>query len=108
MCLGDRTRECLVIEVDTSLPGDRVVEVLERLVADRGVPAILVIDNGPEFAGKALDQWAYQRGVKLHFIDPGKPVQNAYVESFNGKFRHEGLNAHWFADLAGTRQAIEA
>lgn len=102
--MDDRTRECLVIiEVDTSLPGDRVVEVLERLVADRGVPTILVIDNGPEFAGKALDQWAYQRGVKLHFIDPGKPEQNAYVESFNGKFRDECLNAHWFADLADAR-----
>jgi len=66
-----------------------------------------VMDNGPEFTGKALDAWAYQRGVKLHFIRPGKPVENAYVESFNGKFRNECLNQHWFIDLADARRIIE-
>jgi putative transposase len=106
--LDDRTRECLAIEVDTSLPGERVVAVLERLVAERGTPAVIVIDNGPEFAGKTLDQWAYRRGIKLHFIAPGKPAQNAYIESFNGKFRDECLNAHWFAGLADARQVIAA
>lgn len=106
--LDERTRECLVIEIDTSLPGARVIEALERLVAERGAPEVLVIDNGPEFASRALDQWAYQRGIKLHFIAPGKPTQNAYVESFNGKLRDECLNAHWFRTLAGARLTIEA
>ena len=68
------TREALAIEVDTSLPGERVVRVLERLVAERGVPDEIVLDNGPELAGKALDQWAYERGVCLRFIEPGKPL----------------------------------
>ena len=79
-----RTRECLVLEPDTSLPGSRIVQILGGLVAERGRPAVLVSDNGPEFAGRALDQWAYQQGVRLHFIDRGKPIQNAYVESFQG------------------------
>ena len=64
----------------------------------RGTPEMIVTDNGPEFAGKALDAWAYRRGVKLHFIRPGKPVENAYIESFNGKFRDECLNEHWFTE----------
>ncbi len=106
--LDERTRECLVIELDTSLPGARVVQALDRLIAEREQPEVLVIDHGPEFAGKALDQWAYQRGIRLHFIAPGKPTQNAYVESFNGKFRDECLNMHWFRDLADARRAIEA
>ena len=106
--LDERTRECLVIEIDTSLPGARVIEALERLVTERGAPEVLVIDNGPEFASRALDQWAYQRGIKLHFIAPGKPTQNAYVESFNGKLRDECLNAHWFRALADARLTIEA
>lgn len=97
-----------MIEIDTSLPGVRVIEVLERLVAERGAPQVVVIDSGPEFAGRALDQWAYQRGIKLHFIAPGKPTQNAYVESFNGKLRDECLNAHWFRTLAAARLTIEA
>ena len=93
--------------VDQSLPGERVVRELDELVAVRGVPAMIVTDNGPEFAGKALDAWAYRRGVKLHFIRPGKPVENAYVESFNGKFRDECLNEHWFTSLAHARDVIE-
>ena len=66
------------------------------------------MDNGPEFTGKALDQWAWERGVKLHFIDPGKPVQNAFVESFNGKFREESLNETWFRSLQHAREVIAA
>lgn len=92
--VDDYTRECLAIEVDTSLPGARVVRVLERLASTGRQPLHIVVDNGPEFASKALDQWAAMRGVSLRFIDPGKPVQNAFVESFNGKFRDECLNAH--------------
>jgi len=97
--VDDKTRECLAIEVDTSIGGARVVRVLDRLVSALGAPRFIVVDNGPEFAGTALDQWAYRNGVELHFIRPGKPVDNAYIESFNGKFRDECLNLHWFLDL---------
>jgi putative transposase len=102
------TRECPVIEVDFSLPGGRVVRVLDRVAAIRGYPRTIVCDNGPEFVSTALDQWAAQHGVALAFIEPGKPVQNAYIESFNGKFRDECLNGHWFVSLADAQQTIEA
>jgi putative transposase len=105
--VDDYNRECLAAEVDTSLPGVRVVRVLERLKEERGLPQTLVLDNGPEFAGRTLDVWAYSTSVKLHFIDPGKPVQNAYIESFNGKMRDECLNEHWFVSLGEARQIIE-
>jgi len=101
------TRECLEIEVDTSLPGARVVRVLERVCARRGYPKVIQIDNGPEFAGKALDAWAYGHGVQLFFIEPGKPVQNAHIESFNGKLRDECLNQEWFINLHDARNIIE-
>jgi putative transposase len=106
--VDDYTRECPAIEVDHSLPGMRVVRVLERLAETRGLPEAIVVDNGPEFAGRVLDRWAYRRNVRLHFIDPGKPVQNAFVESFNGKFRDQCLNEHWFVDLADARRTIAA
>jgi putative transposase len=102
------TREALAIEVDTSLPGGRVVRVLERLVAERGGPDEIVLDNGPELAGKAVDQWSYERGVRLCFIEPGKPVQNAFVESFQGRLRDECLNRHWFLGLSDARHTVEA
>ena len=102
------TREALAIEVDTSLPGGRVVRVLERLAAERGAPDEIVLDNGPELAGKALDQWAYERGVGLRFIEPGKPVQNAFVESFQGRLRDECLDRHWFVSLPEARHTVEA
>ena len=102
------TREALALEVDTSLPGGRVVRVLERLVAERGAPDEIVLDNGPELTGKALDQWAYERGVWLRFIEPGKPVQNAFVESFQGRLRDECLDRHWFVGLNDARHTIEA
>jgi putative transposase len=102
------TREALAIEVDTSLPGGRVVRVLERLALERGVPDEIVLDNGPELAGKALDQWAYERGVWLRFIEPGKPIQNAFVESFQGRLRDECLDRHWFVSLADARHTVEA
>ena len=81
------TRECLAIEVETSLPGRRVVRVLERLVADRGCPETVVTANGPGFTGQTFRAWAGPCGVTRHFIEPGKPVQNASSESVNGKFR---------------------
>ena len=101
------TREALAIEVDTSLPGGRVVRVLEQLVLERGAPDEIVLDNGPELAGKTLDQWAYERGVWLRFIEPGKPVQNAFVESFQGRLRDECLDRHWFVSLPDARHTIE-
>ena len=106
--VDDFTRECVAIEVDRSLPGLRVTRVLDRLHAADGLPQTIVVDNGPEFAGRTLDAWAYARGVTLRFIRPGKPIENAYVESFNGKFRDECLNEHWFVSLADAKAAIEA
>ncbi|MGE9269365.1 MAG: integrase core domain-containing protein, partial [Verrucomicrobiales bacterium] len=94
-------------EVDTSIGGWRVARVLDRVVAERGHPRRIVTDNGPEFTGNALDRWAYEHRVKLEFIEPGKPVQNAYVESFNGTCRNECLNEHWFVSLAEARRLIE-
>jgi putative transposase len=101
------TREAVAIETDTSLPGARVVRVLEGLRERRGLPRQIVVDNGTEFTSRVVDQWAYQRGVQLHFIDPGQPVQNAFIESFNGKFRDECLNENWFVSLAEAREKIE-
>ena len=100
------TRECLRIEVDTSLPGKRVVRALDQLVERYGAPKQITVDNGPEFTGQALDAWAYRNGVQLDFIDPGKPMQNGYQESFNGKFRDECLNLHWFVSLEDARRII--
>lgn len=105
--VDDFSRECVAIEVDTSLPGVRVARVLDRLAVERGLPEAIVIDNGPEFAGKTLDAWAYRRKVRLHFIRPGKPIENAFVESFNGKLRDECLNEHWFTGLNDARFTIE-
>jgi putative transposase len=102
------TRECLAIEVDTSLPGQRVVRLLDQLVAWHGKPRRITMDNGPEFTGRALDQWAYAHGVALDFIDPGKPMQNGHLESFNGKLRDECLNLHWFRSVPEARGIIGA
>jgi putative transposase len=105
--VDDYSRECPVIEVDTSLGGARVVQVLERLAEWRGLPEVITLDNGPEFTGKALDEWAYRKGVKLNYIRLGKPIENAYIESFNGRFRDECLNENWFLSLKHAREVIE-
>lgn len=102
------TRQALVIECDTSLPGERVVRVLEAHRLARGAPRQLRIDNGPEFRSQALDVWAKTHGVTLFFIEPGKPMQNGTVESFNGTLRRECLDQEWFVSLAQARQTIEA
>lgn len=102
------SKEVPVIEVDFSIGGQRVCRILDRLFADRPLPEFLILDNGPEFAGTALDAWAAHHGVQLHFIQPGKPVQNAFIESFNGKFRDECLNEHWFLTLQEAQVVIEA
>jgi len=104
--VDDFTKECLAIEVDTSLPGRRVVSVLERLAEIRGLPKSITVDNGPEFIGKALDAWAYERQLTLRFIDPGKPQQNAFIESFNGSLRDELLNEELFDSLADARRKL--
>ena len=102
------TRESLVVEVDTSISGERMARVLDRVIAERGAqPEEIVMDNGPEMTSRALDQWAYERGIQLRFIAPGKPVQNCYIESFNGRLRDECLNQHWFRSLADARQIVE-
>ncbi len=106
--VDDCTRECVALEVDTSITGTRVKAVLERLADTRGLPRSITVDHGPEFEGQVLDAWAYQRNVHLSFIRPGKPNENAYIESFNGKFRDECLNEHWFITMAHARGAIEA
>lgn len=101
-------REALAIEVDTSLPGERAVQVLARVVGERGAPHQLVLDNGPELTSRVLDQWVYTTDIELHFITPGKPVENAFVESFNGRLRDECLNEHWLLSLADARQLVDA
>ena len=104
--VDDFSREALAIEVGRSIPAARVIRVLDRVIQSRSAPRALVLDNGPEFTSRVLDQWAYQRGIELRFIQPGKPVQNAFVESFNGKFRDECLNTSWFVSLADAIRAI--
>jgi putative transposase len=106
--VDDFTRECPAVEVDTSIPGARVVRVLERPTFTRGLPKVIVSDNGSEFTGKALGAWAIRRGIKLHFIDPGRPIQNAYIGCFNGKFRDECLDRNWFMDLADAKEKVES
>jgi putative transposase len=105
--VDDYTRECLAIEVDMSLPGERVARVLDRLVESGRKPEVIVLDNGAEFAGRLLDTWAVRNKVQLRFIDPGKPIQNAYIESFNARLRDECLNQHWFTSLEEARAVIE-
>ena len=105
--VDDCTRECPAIEVDTSLGELRVRRVLDRIASERGLPEAIVLDNGPEFRGRALAAWSEEREVRLEFIQPGKPVQNAYVESFNGRLRDECLNANWFTSLSDARRKIE-
>lgn len=101
------THECLMLEVDTSLGGERVKRVLERLTSERGVPESITVDNGPEFISQVMDEWAYRRGVKLDFIRPGKPTDNPFVESFHDKFREECLDEHYFSTLFEARGIIE-
>jgi putative transposase len=104
----DCTRECPAILVDFSLPGQRVAGMLDDVARERGYPDMLVVDNGPELRGRDLDRWAYEHGVKLFFIDPGKPMQNGSIESFNGRFREECLDQCWFTSLAEAERIIEA
>ena len=105
--LDEGNREALAIEIGTSLPSVRVVQVLEQLVAMHGAPAMLRCDNGPEFIAQALVRWCEQHGVVLQHIQPGKPNQNAFIERFNKTYRHEVLDAWVFTSLAEVRQVTD-
>jgi putative transposase len=104
--VDDFTRECLEIAVDHGISGGYVARVLDTICQFRGAPRAVRTDQGPEFTSRALDRWAYGRGVDLKLIAAGKPTQNAYIESFNGKFRDECLNDHYFHNLVHARAVI--
>jgi putative transposase len=106
--VDNHTRESLAIYVGQRVRGCEVVEVLERIVKDQGRPRTIRVDNGPEFISKDVDLWAYWNHVTLDFSRPGKPTDNAYIESFNGRFRQECLNEHWFLSLDDARDKVEA
>ena len=106
--VDDFTRENLALVVDTSLSGARVARELDAIIAVRGKPLMIVSDNGTEMTSLAILRWAQDRRIKWHYIAPGKPQQNGYVESFNGRLRDECLNAHWFLSLTDARAKIEA
>lgn len=101
------TRECLAIEIDVSIKGERLIKVLEKLIFLRGKPDSILSDNGSEFTSKVLEKWAKSKSIALKFIQPGKPFQNAFVESFNGKFRDECLNENWFLTLNHAKNIVE-
>jgi putative transposase len=105
--VDDYTRQSPALKVDTSLGGADVVRTLQELSASHGTPQVITVDNGPEFTSKALHDWARRSGVRLNHITPGKPMQNAYIESFNGRFREECLNEHWFLNIHEARLLIE-
>ena len=104
--VDDFSRVCVAQLVDTSISGARTVRLLDQLAETRGLPKVLNMDNGPEFTSKAMFFWSQRTGVKLQFIQPGKPTQNAFVESFNGRFRDGCLNLHWFRDLDDARRIV--
>jgi putative transposase len=102
------SRESLAIEADVSWTGKRVVAVLERLAWSHGLPQVIYVDNGPEFISRVPDEWAHRHNVKPAFSRPGKPTDNPFIESFNGRFREECLHQHWFAGLEEAQATIEA
>jgi putative transposase len=106
--LDEYTRECLAIEADTSLPGLRVIRVLEQLVHTRGLPDEIHVDHGPEFVCRSVRSWCEKHRVLLRYIEPGRPMQNGHIEAFNGRFRDECLNANWFLNLVTARTQVES
>jgi putative transposase len=102
------TRECVMLHADQKLSGAKVAQVLDKAGAERGFPKQITVDNGTEFFSKAMDTWAHRRGVHLDFIRPGRPMENGYIESFNGKLRDECLNAELFLDLVDARKKLAA
>ncbi|UES60192.1 IS3 family transposase (plasmid) [Roseibium aggregatum] len=105
--VDDYSRECLALVADTSLSGLRVTRELDALIRLRGKPVTVVSDNGTELTSMAVLKWCQGTGVDWHYIQPGKPMQNGFVESFNGSFRDECLNAHWFLSLADAAEKLE-
>jgi putative transposase len=105
--VDDCSKESVRIVADTSIPAPYVARTLDAIKAERGLPKVIRTDNGPEFAGRTMQDWAARNGVELRFIQPGKPVQNAYIESFNSRFRDECLSQHWFASLGHMRSVID-
>lgn len=106
--VDDATHEAVAIVPEHTIGGDHLTRILDGICSQRGAPQVIRTDNGPEFVGKAMLNWAHRRGITLRLIEPGKPNQNAYVESFNGRLRDECLNEHWFTSLAHARTVIEA
>ena len=106
--VDDATHEAVAIVPERAIGGHALVRILDRLAVERGLPQAIRTDNGKEFCGRAMLSWAHARGVRLFLIEPGKPNQNAYIESFNGRLRDECLNEHWFVSLAHARAVIEA
>jgi len=106
--VDDHSRECPAIGVDNSLGGRRLVQVMERLAASKGSLELIMLDSGSESNGKALHEWTHSRGVKLNFIRPGKPIENAYAESFVDRLRNESLNQNCILSLEDARDIIEA
>ena len=104
--LDEVTRECIALEVDTSITGQHVTRYLNKAMLFHGRPKEILSDNGPEFTSNALNAWAYEKHIEHVFIDPGKPMQNGFIESFNGKLRDECLNLHWFHNLQEAREII--
>lgn len=105
--IDDATHEAVAIVSERALGGHQLVRILEQLARTRGLPKAIRTDNGKEFCSRAMVSWAHARGVQLFLIEPGKPNQNAYIESFNGRFRDECLNEHWFTSLAHARVVVE-
>lgn len=99
----DFNRQALAVEPGLGFPAERVIRVLEILEEERGLPTHLRVDNGPEFTARSFQKWCYQKGVRIKYIQPGKPVQNAYIERFNRIFREGVLDAYWFDDLEQLR-----
>ncbi len=106
--VDDATHEAVAIMPARAISGHVLTRMLEQIIAQRGKPAAIRSDNGKEFCGRAMLTWAHARGVRLYLIEPGKPNQNAYIESFNGRFRDECLNEHWFTSLSHAQAIIEA
>jgi putative transposase len=105
--VDEYTREALRVVVSRSIRGDDVTRELEGIVAERGMPEEIQSDNGTEFTSNAVQEWAYRRGIKWRYIEPGKPTQNSYIESFNGRIRDECLNEHWFETVTEAKSLIE-
>ena len=99
--------ECVCLEVDQRLPARAVTDALDHAMMRYGQPKVITSDNGTEFTSNHFDQWAYRRGIELDFVAPGRPMDNGFIESFNGKLRDECLNMHWFESLAQARRIIE-